>query len=196
MKKNKKNNCFDTNFIETTQQFDVNNWNTNIQFSEESFNNQAKSTRQAGCVGFLINNIYKVQIAFFTVIMLFLSIELNAQNACQTQLFNIGYNYGTRGFSCSFEKYGTLNDSYYRNHQVYLRAGNYYEICAVCDNDCEDLDIKLYDGFGNLIAEDESTDDFPMVFCNVISSGYFTIKVIMADCSNEPCGYGVAAFVK
>lgn len=196
MKKNRNNNSVELDLCLTTPLNDEQHQNTAAHFETVNSKGQLNSMKQTGYFDSLLNNSTHILITFMAAIALLLSVEASAQNACQTQMFNIGYTYGTRGFSCSFEKYGTLNDSYYRNHQVYLRAGNYYEICAVCDNDCEDLDIKLYDGFGNLVAEDESTDDFPMVFCNVISSGYFTIKVIMADCSNEPCSYGVAAFVK
>lgn len=130
----------------------------------------------------------------FMFFLVFTSLQSFGQSACQSQMFDIGYVYGSKGYQCVYEKYNNLNDGYSRKHEVYLSSGSYYELCAVCDNDCGDIDIKLYDGFGNLIAQDDTDDDIPVVGCRVVSSGYFTVKVIMADCSDEPCSYGLAVF--
>lgn len=142
--------------------------------------------------GFL--NITKLTLLVISLFFLLTSIQSYGQSACQKQMFNIGYLYGSNGYTCVYEKYNSLEEGYSRKHEVYLRYGSYYELCAVCDNDCGDIDIKLYDGFGNLVAQDDTDDDVPVVGCSVVSSGYFTVKVIMADCADEPCSYGLSVF--
>jgi hypothetical protein len=141
-------------------------------------------------------NITKATILVISLFFVLTSMQSYGQSACQKQMFNIGYLYGSNGYTCVYEKYNSLEEGYSRKHEVYLRYGSYYELCAVCDNDCGDIDIKLYDGYGNLIAQDNTDDDVPVVSCRVVSSGYFTVKVIMADCADEPCNYGLSVFKK
>ena len=80
------------------------------------------------------------------------------------------------------------------NIRVNLRAGTPYAIIGVCDRDCQDLDIALYDSAGNLIASDSQNDDTPIIGVNPNYSGAYRIRVNMASCSNNPCYYGVGAF--
>jgi hypothetical protein len=159
-----------------------------------SLRNQKPENGTSKPVFLSLSKTLKTTAFAFMVIFMLVSLQSFGQSACQSQMFDIGYVYGTKGYQCVYEKYNNLNDGYSRKHEVYLSSGSYYELCAVCDNDCGDIDIKLYDGFGNLIAQDDTDDDIPVVGCRVISSGYFTVKVIMADCSDEPCSYGLAVF--
>ncbi len=54
---------------------------------------------------------------------------------------------------------------------INLRAGTSYGIVGVCDRDCRDLDIALYDSYGNLIASDLQNDDIPFIRINPNYSG-------------------------
>ena len=80
--------------------------------------------------------------------------------------------------------------------RINLRAGKSYAIVGVCDRDCQDLDIVLYDSAGNRIASDFKNDDTPTIIVNPNRSGAYRIRVNMANCNNNPCYYGVGAFGK
>ncbi|MBD2486771.1 hypothetical protein [Aulosira sp. FACHB-615] len=82
--------------------------------------------------------------------------------------------------------------SHYIN--VNLRAGMSYGIVGVCDSDCQDLDISLYDHRGNLIASDLQDDDIPVISLNPSRSGRYQIQVDMANCNANTCYYGIGVF--
>jgi hypothetical protein len=77
-----------------------------------------------------------------------------------------------------------------------LRRGVNYVIVGVCDDDCRDIDLGLYDDNGNLVSSDIQRDDFPVIKVRPRWNARFTIRVIMANCSNAPCRYGIGAFGK
>jgi hypothetical protein len=87
---------------------------------------------------------------------------------------------------------GSLRDGYYRVHNVTLRSGYDYTFAGACDDDCDDLDLQLYDEYWNLIDEDMLADDVPIVTVSPSWTGVFHVKVIMASCYIEPCRYAVA----
>lgn len=82
------------------------------------------------------------------------------------------------------------------DYTVNLRSGISYAIVAVCDEDCSDLDLGLYDSRGNLVASDTDDDDLPVVQVNPRWTGKFTIRTKMAQCSSNPCYYGVGVFAR
>lgn len=43
-----------------------------------------------------------------------------------------------------------------------LRKGTSYVIVGVCDDDCKDMDLKLYDDNGRLVDSDTAADDTPI----------------------------------
>jgi hypothetical protein len=79
---------------------------------------------------------------------------------------------------------------------VTLRQGFEYVLLGVCDNDCTDLDIKIFDENNNLVAEDSSTDDVPIVTVTPRRTARFRISINMFKCSDNPCYYGVGVFGK
>ncbi len=89
---------------------------------------------------------------------------------------------------------GTLDHQYYEDYSVNLISGVEYGIVGVCDEDCSDLDLALFDGYGDLVTQDESADDIPVVEFTVIQSGEFTLRVTMYRCDNNPCYYGVGLY--
>jgi hypothetical protein len=88
---------------------------------------------------------------------------------------------------------GSLRDGYYRVHDVTLRAGYEYSLVGACDDDCDDLDLQLYDEDWNLIDEDLLPDDVPVVSVSPAWTGVFHVKVIMESCYINPCRYAVAS---
>ncbi|MEN8145121.1 MAG: hypothetical protein ABFS14_09240 [Gemmatimonadota bacterium] len=79
---------------------------------------------------------------------------------------------------------------------VTLREGIQYQIASVCDRDCTDLDLEIYDEHGNLIDADHEADDLPVVGVEPLWTGRFTIRVSMHACTSEPCYFGVGVFGK
>lgn len=66
----------------------------------------------------------------------------------------------------------------------YLYAGE--AVHAICDDDCYDLDMFLYDAeTGDLVASDTLEDAIPLVIAPY--EGNFLIELVMAGCSLEPC---------
>lgn len=74
-----------------------------------------------------------------------------------------------------------------RRFQVMLRAGQPYRAVGVCDTRCGDLDLRLYDPNGTLVAQDARADAAPMIQINPVFTGTHTIEVAMARCAAEPC---------
>ena len=77
---------------------------------------------------------------------------------------------------------------------VVLEGGVDYTIVGVCDQDCSDLDLELFDGNENSIGADYETDDLPVVGVTPAWTSEFTLDVHMSGCSTEPCYYGVGVF--
>jgi hypothetical protein len=52
----------------------------------------------------------------------------------------------------------------------------------------------VYDGEGRLLQEDSDRDDYPTVSLTPAQSGSYRVTVRVAQCTSEPCAYGVAVF--
>ena len=102
-----------------------------------------------------------------------------------------------RGFELSHDLYtGSLSNHDNESVTLNLRSGTDYAILGVCDEDCTDIDLRLFDEDGDEIDSDVETDDNPVVQVSPRHSGKYRIKVIMATCSTSPCFYGVGVFAK
>jgi hypothetical protein len=77
---------------------------------------------------------------------------------------------------------------------VSLAPGKYI-IAAVCDGDCDDLDLYVSNTAGS-VGSDELEDDVPMVEFTVEQAGLHTVRVSMAACSAEPCAWGAKIFAQ
>jgi hypothetical protein len=65
---------------------------------------------------------------------------------------------------------------------------------GVCDENCIDLDLKLYDQNGNIIDYDTGEDNTPLVTVTPDRPRGFKIKVEMSTCNVSSCDYGVGIF--
>lgn len=77
-----------------------------------------------------------------------------------------------------------------------LEAGQEYQIVGVCDNDCTDIDLRLYDPSGNLVDEDVLEDDVPVVTVTPDQAGQYAIDGIMYECQTDFCYIGLAAWAR
>ena len=101
-------------------------------------------------------------------------------------------NWADARFSVTHNVFYSLLESYESEYvTVNLEAGMEYRIIGKCDNDCSDVDMRLYDGNGRLIDSDTSDDDWPIVRVTVAHGGQFRLKLTMASCATSQCGVGV-----
>jgi hypothetical protein len=89
---------------------------------------------------------------------------------------------------------GSLREGATSSHTLQLNPGVSYQLIGVCDNDCSDFDLRLFDSRGRMVAEDVLTDDTPVLTVNAASGGTYTVRAIMTDCSSEPCRYGIGVY--
>ena len=82
------------------------------------------------------------------------------------------------------------------NIPAQMHTGYEYQVVGVCDRDCSDLDLRLFDGNGGLIIEDTSVNSQANVGVIPTSSGAFTIQVHMYACTVAPCYYAVALYAR
>ncbi len=79
---------------------------------------------------------------------------------------------------------------------ITLRAGVNYIIVAVCDQDCRDMDLRLFDENRNFIDEDMRPDAIPVVSVTPRRTATFRIQAIMSHCAAPECLYGVGVFAR
>jgi hypothetical protein len=89
---------------------------------------------------------------------------------------------------------GSLHDETSEDFRVTLQAGVAYILVGVCDNDCPDVDLMLFDDSGNEIDSDYETDAVPIVEVTPFRTQSYRVHVYMADCTSEPCFYGVGVY--
>lgn len=90
---------------------------------------------------------------------------------------------------------GTLRDDARESLTIELERGVDYLIIAVCDEDCTDVDLRLFEG-SNLVDEDVASDDFPIVSVTPSSTRTYRLEPTMASCSASTCRYGVAIYAR
>ena len=91
---------------------------------------------------------------------------------------------------------GSLHDNENDSFTLTLHAGTRYALVGVCDNDCKDLDLVLYDADGNQVDADIQNDDYPLVQTTPSETQRYRVKVVMADCRTNPCWYGIGVYGK
>ncbi len=87
--------------------------------------------------------------------------------------------------------YGRLNDNARATHRLRVVRGTRYVLFGACDNDCTDVDLRIFDMAGNRVMQDMGADDTPALAFTANGSGNFRIEVIMATCRRNPCYYGI-----
>lgn len=94
------------------------------------------------------------------------------------------------------EKLGNLNHGGESTLSINLKARTSYKVVAVCDEDCRDLDLVLFDENNNEISRDKTTDNKPIVEVIPKWTGKFNLKVTMYNCNQNPCYFGVTVLAR
>ncbi|HTR20436.1 MAG TPA: hypothetical protein VMH88_06215 [Gemmatimonadales bacterium] len=102
-----------------------------------------------------------------------------------------------KGYKQTHEaKTGSLHNSESESFTLELDGGTDYAIVGVCDNDCDDIDLRLFNDDGDEVDSDTKTDDVPIVVASPRKTSKYRIKVIMASCKTSPCWYGIGVYGK
>jgi hypothetical protein len=105
--------------------------------------------------------------------------------------------YQEQGYHMSHEIYtGSLNDDAHEFVAVTLDGGSSYQLMGACDNDCNDMDLVIYDPDGREVDSDVLDDDFPIVSVDAGRTARYRVEVRMPGCTREPCRYGIGVFAK
>jgi len=77
-----------------------------------------------------------------------------------------------------------------------LVGGVDYRIVGVCDIDCYDMDLILWDSIQNEVASDLLEDPVPVLALLPRSQATFDLEVGMVYCELEPCAFQVAVYAR
>lgn len=91
---------------------------------------------------------------------------------------------------------GSLKPSESASFPVDVRRGLTYAFFGVCDSDCADLDIALYNPSGRLVEQDIRANDEPLLLLQPTVTGQYRVRVTMAGCSVSPCFYAIGGYQK
>jgi hypothetical protein len=89
---------------------------------------------------------------------------------------------------------GQLGAGQYQNWPVTMNAGYDYRIVGVCDNDCANIDLVVYDENNVLVAQDVLTDATPIAVVTPNWTGPFTAQAVMQQCTVQPCYYALVLY--
>jgi hypothetical protein len=89
---------------------------------------------------------------------------------------------------------GSLNNAAAEAMMVNLQGGARYAIVGVCDNDCSDVDLRIWAPDGTKLAEDILVDDTPVLEFTATVTGQYRLSVEMAACHTNPCYWGVQVY--
>ncbi|HEX5183047.1 MAG TPA: hypothetical protein VFW19_07830 [Allosphingosinicella sp.] len=90
---------------------------------------------------------------------------------------------------------GALRASGSERITLHVSGGGLTQVMGLCDTDCSDMDLVLYDGAGNVISKDLQADDVPIVSWQG-GEADLQLEVRMVKCKADPCRYGVRAYTK
>ena len=126
-------------------------------------------------------------------------VEMRAQDAWEVQvreqLAAAGVRFAEGGYELTQQiQVGSLENGEDDTIMLELEREQRYMIMGVCDRDCSDLDMVLYHGDGSRFGDDLGMNAFPIMDVAVDWDGSFTLEMRMAECSSEPCRYGLGVF--
>jgi type IV secretory pathway VirB10-like protein len=113
-----------------------------------------------------------------------------------SQLMSMSQSAAENGFTFTDSFVDKLSNEGSYGLSLSLDEGSTYMVKAVCDEDCRDVDLLIYDENSNLVQADEEMNDFPEAVISPALSGDFTLEITMPNCAAQYCYYGVSIFEK
>lgn len=92
--------------------------------------------------------------------------------------------------------YGDVAQGRARVLTVMLRADQEYTIAGVCNRRCGDLDLRLIDPRGQLIASDVRGNNEPEMHVRPNVTGQHSIQVSMIRCDAPTCWFAVNVYTR
>jgi hypothetical protein len=86
---------------------------------------------------------------------------------------------------------GVLNGGKTDSKNIDLQAGVRYAIVGVCDENCPDIDLRIFGPTAAKIAEDVQQNATPTLEFTAPAAGRYRLAVEMVTCSANPCAWGV-----
>jgi len=123
--------------------------------------------------------------------------DATAQNIILAQLQQASAALGQQGFQMVGQPAtGGLSQGQVTDVPAQLNQGIDYRVLGVCDRDCGDLDLGLFDANGQLLTQDTSTTSQPFIGVQPSYNGNFVVRVNMYNCQVAPCYYAVALYAR
>ena len=89
---------------------------------------------------------------------------------------------------------GTLDVGGTAGVRVHSCLGIRYWVYGLCDGDCDDLDLTVYDSSAEILVSDVLPDDVPILSFTPAESGITTLSVDMVSCTGS-CDWAVHVFI-
>lgn len=94
-------------------------------------------------------------------------------------------------------QFGSLDAESSEEIRISLPPNTEIAILAVCDNECDNIDLVLFDASGDLIDEDRLSDDVPVVEVTTGASAEdYVLRVGVVTCTIAPCYYSFGVYVR
>jgi hypothetical protein len=143
--------------------------------------------------------MHRVSLTLLLALLLVAPVQAAAQGQWEQQVLDqlqvAGQAVRAEGYTLRGDPHtGTLRNEASEDFTLVLDGGVHYALVGVCDNDCTDVDLALMDDSGTQIDSDYELDDYPVVEVTPPYTARYSVHVYMAECSTEPCWYGVGVF--
>jgi hypothetical protein len=141
--------------------------------------------------------MYRGVLALFSILVLSNAAiaQTDWEEQVREQIRTAGLVFEPEGYVMSGKTFsGSLKDEASDDFTIELEGGVSYYLVGACDNDCPDMDLMLLDASGNEVDRDYEDDALPIVFVTPTRTADYVVHVYMANCTNEPCYYGVGVF--
>lgn len=86
---------------------------------------------------------------------------------------------------------GVLNGKATDTKAVELQAGVRYTLVGVCDENCPDIDLRIWGPNGAKLAEDVQQNNTPILEFTAPAAGRYRLSIEMVSCNANPCAWGV-----
>lgn len=121
--------------------------------------------------------------------------DQNPQAIILAQLQQAEAAFAQQGFQQMGQPFsGSLAQGQTWNVPAQLQVGVDYRVIGVCDRDCGDLDLVLYDANGGALTQDTTTTSQPVLAMVPGYTGNYAIQVQMYNCTVAPCYYALALY--
>ena len=91
--------------------------------------------------------------------------------------------------SCYEIDKGETETAYITFNENDLKMSKTHAFVGECDDDCGDLDLRVYDEDGDFVGEDTTPNSYAEVYVGEVAVGEtFRVDIIMYDCSTSYCG--------